>query len=123
MSEGDPRIKDVAIFASAEPTPKPSVAVVRVLDDKSAPTLAQSSSFLPFKVPGPDKGVKIYRGEYGGESCFYFRVPVQKKDNNDEELYSAAMLILSAEQIDTQVVRGRRCRGHRPHASKIDLRF
>jgi len=101
MREGDPRIKDVAIFASADAREDPNVPVVR--GDDSAANFALPSSLLSVKVPKPDKDVKIYWGEYGAERCLYFRVPVVKKATDGEELYSAAMLILSAKEIDKQV--------------------
>jgi len=100
---GDPRIKDVAIFASADAREEPNSPVVR--GDDSAASFTPPGNLLAVKVPEPDKDVKIYWGEYGGERCLYFRVPVVKKGPDSGELYSVAMLILSANQIDSQVRR------------------
>lgn len=102
MCDGDARIKDVAIFASADARDDPSVPVLRLHDEGSAPNFASPANLLTINVPTPDKKVQIYEGEYGGEQCLYFRVPLEEGAGG-KGLHSIAMLILSTGEINKQV--------------------
>lgn len=101
MRDGDPRIRDVAIFASADARDEPNVPVVRG-DDSAATFATAPDRSLSVNVPKADPDVHIFWGEYGGERCLYFRVPVEKAAGGKGQ-HSVAMLIMSAKEIDKQV--------------------
>jgi len=100
--QGDRRIKDVAIFASADARDDPAVPVIRG-DEGAATITSPPKDSLSVNVASQDADVKIYWGEYGGERCLYFRVPLEKESGSGTRLHSVAMLILASGEIDAQV--------------------
>jgi serine phosphatase RsbU (regulator of sigma subunit) len=106
MVAGDKRIKDVAIFASAGSVSDPNVPVLRG-DDSAKTITTPPSRSLAVNVAEPDPDIFIYWGDYGGENCLYFRVPLVKGSGTDQSgrplLHSMGMVIMSAGEIDRQV--------------------
>ncbi|HYG77054.1 MAG TPA: SpoIIE family protein phosphatase [Planctomycetota bacterium] len=90
---GDKRVKDVVIFASASATETPSTPVLRATN---SPEFAAPTSYQTM-----NGGVQVYSGTYGGESCLYFRIPLEKAD--ERKMYSFGSVILSLAEIDSQV--------------------
>jgi len=97
--KSDPRIQDVAIFASPSAVTDPSTDVVRAKDSKH---------FEPSKVSEQvdgldsfDQSVRIYWARYGDRNCLWFRIPLEAA--GPDKAYSTAVLILSAAEIESQV--------------------
>jgi len=100
MLNGDQHIKDVAVLASPDARDQPEAIVVRG-DDAAATFAAAPERGLPVKVANPDPDVSIYWGEYRGERCLYFRVPLEKGAEG-KGVHSVVVLVLSTGDLDEQ---------------------
>ncbi|HLX59681.1 MAG TPA: SpoIIE family protein phosphatase [Planctomycetota bacterium] len=110
--EHDPRIYDIAIFATSG-TPDPNPAG-KVLQGREATQFARPPrEGLSVNLPNPDKEVLVYRGAYRTKNAgieqtaavLYFRVPIREgpNDKDPDHFFSTLNLILSAQEIDDEV--------------------
>ena len=99
IKNSDPRIVDVAIFASSEPTDNPTTVLVSAtkIDNFSPGTL------VDVNLPDPNTKVLVFRRDYGGKPCLYFRLPLVEATGS--KMYASADIILSAEAIDSEVAK------------------
>jgi serine phosphatase RsbU (regulator of sigma subunit) len=97
IKNSDPRIVDVAIFASSEPTDNPTTVLVSAtkIDNFSPGTL------VDVNLPDANTKVLVFRRDYGGKPCLYFRLPLVEATGT--KMYASADIILSAEAIDAEV--------------------
>ncbi|MCW8133809.1 MAG: SpoIIE family protein phosphatase, partial [Planctomycetota bacterium] len=100
--DGDPRILDLAVFASKEPAKDPSGVVVIA---RGLTTFSMPNDPTKFEtVDGGDPDIKVWWGDITvddkHERVLFFRVPLEGKD---DKLLATGNLILSASQIDQEV--------------------
>lgn len=100
--EGDPRVQDIAIFASREPLAEPRG---RVVIARSAESFSPYADEYRLDIPiegGADSEIVAYQGRYNNQRSIFFRASIEGKG---KQLYATANLILSEEQVQLEVSR------------------
>ncbi|MBE7466092.1 MAG: PP2C family protein-serine/threonine phosphatase [Planctomycetes bacterium] len=100
--EGDPRVQDIAIFASREPLAEPRG---RVVIARSAESFSPYADEYRLDIPiegGADPEIVAYQGRYNNQRSIFFRASIEGKG---KQLYATANLILSEEQVQMEVSR------------------
>ncbi|GMV80004.1 MAG: hypothetical protein AMXMBFR7_11880 [Planctomycetota bacterium] len=100
--EGDPRVQDIAIFASREPLAEPRG---RVVIARSAESFSPYADEYRLDIPiegGADSEIVAYQGRYNNQRSIFFRASIEGKG---KQLYATANLILSEEQVQMEVSR------------------
>ena len=106
----EPRVFDIMILAAPDPSPSPSLPVLKGLD---------GHSFTPEKTPvrvemaGADPDIQVLWGSYQTgkdtaqhyERCLFFRMPIREPqgDTHTDRMYASLNLILSAREIQDEV--------------------
>ena len=103
--DGDPRIKDIAVFIARTPEENPSTVLLKGQPAKSF--TPPHEPYLQVKVPSPDPDVVVYAGRYDNEPVLFFRLPLEKENPESKgglgKTYATANLILSVQEIDAEV--------------------